>query len=73
MKDFRNCGNEAYNYAMSKEAANCALETIPTNVIYILYTKYKSDSVRFSSSDRGDIAKKKKQLYWNELYKRKTS
>ena len=48
--------------------------TIPTNTLYILYTKYKTDSVRLKSVDRrlAAEAKKKKAIYWDELVRRKT-
>ena len=50
MVDARNCSEEAFKYAMHKAYAD--VTTIPTNTLYILYTKYKTDSVRLKSVDR---------------------
>ena len=72
MVDARNCSEEAFKYAMHKAYAD--VTTIPTNTLYILYTKYKTDSVRLKSVDRrlAAEAKKKKASYWDELVRRKT-
>ena len=72
MLDARNCTEEAYNYAMTK--ANIDVTMIPTNTLYILYTKYKADSVRLKSTDKhlADAARQRKKIYWKELTRRKT-
>ncbi|MBT9841493.1 hypothetical protein [Blautia sp. MCC283] len=72
MLDAKNCTEEAYKYAMNKSEAD--VTTIPTNILYILYTKYKSDAVKLRRTDRclAADAKKKKTVYWNELARRKT-
>ena len=72
MLDAQNCTKEAFNYAMNKSDDD--VTTIPTNTLYILYTKYKSDAVRLKSTDRNMAAdaKKKIAVYWNELVRRKT-
>ena len=70
MVDYRNCTKDAFNYAMSKKDED--VTTLPMNILYILYTKFKSDSVRLSDSRLVADAKQRKTLYWNELYRRKT-
>lgn len=72
MLDARNCTEKAFNYAMNK--ADADVRTIPTNTLYILYTKYKADAVHLRKIDRNmaSEAKERKKMYWNELVRRKT-
>lgn len=70
MKDFKSCTQKAYDYAMSKKDAD--VSTIPLNILYILYTKFKSDSIHLTDRKLAADAKQRKIKYWNELYRRKT-
>ena len=73
MLDAKNCTKEAYNYAMNK--INEDINRIPTNSLYILYTKFKTDAVMLRNADNeaANEARRKKALYWNELVRRKTT
>lgn len=46
---------------------------IPQNVLYVLYTKYKSESVKLSATNRvlASDARRRKNMYWKELCRRK--
>lgn len=70
MLDYRNCTPETFNYAMSKKDAD--VSTLPMNILYILYTKFKSDAIHLSDKRLAADAKRRKNMYWDELYKRKT-
>ena len=53
---------------------NKDVDKIPTNYLYILYTKYKAEAVKLKAVDQLKAAKarERKQKYWKELYRRKT-
>ena len=53
---------------------NKDVDKIPTNYLYILYTKYKAEAVKLKAVDqlKAAEARKRKKKYWNELYRRKT-
>ena len=53
---------------------NKDVDKIPTNYLYILYTKYKAEAVKLKTVDqlKAMEARERKKKYWNELYRRKT-
>ena len=71
MLDFRNCSTETYDYAMRKKDSD--VTAIPQSVLYVLYTKYKSESVKLSATNRvlASDARRRKNMYWKELCRRK--
>lgn len=70
MLDFRNCSTETYDYAMRKKDSD--VTAIPQNVLYVLYTKYKSESVKLSATNRVLASDaRRKNMYWKELCRRK--
>ena len=72
MVDYKNCTDSMFKRAMSMK--NKAVDKIPINYLYILYTKYRAESVKLKNVDqlRATEARERKQKYWNELYRRKT-
>ena len=54
--------------------SNKAVDKIPISYLYILYTKYRAESVKLKTIDqlKAAEARERKQKYWNELYRRKT-
>ena len=72
MVDYRNCTDNMFNRAMAMK--NKDVDKIPTNYLYILYTKYKAEAVKLKAVDqlKAMEARERKKKYWNELYRRKT-
>lgn len=72
MVDYRNCTDNMFNSAMAMK--NKDVDKIPTNYLYILYTKYKAEAVKLKAVDqlKAAEARERKKKYWNELYRRKT-
>ena len=71
MVDYRNCTDNMFNSAMAMK--NKDVDKIPTNYLYILYTKYKAEAVKLKTVDqlKAMEARERKKKYWNELYRRK--
>lgn len=72
MVDYRNCTDNMFNSAMAMK--NKDVDKIPTNYLYILYTKYKAEAAKLKTVDqlKAMEARERKKKYWNELYRRKT-
>lgn len=72
MLDYRKCSEESYKRAMASKDKD--IRRIPREYLYILYTKYKADVVKLRAVDMEKAleAKRRKQMYWNELCRRKT-
>ncbi len=72
MVDYKNCTDSMFKRAMSMK--NKAVDKIPISYLYILYTKYRAESVKLKTIDqlKAAEARERKQKYWNELYRRKT-
>ena len=72
MVEYRNSTDDMINRAMAMK--NKDVDKIPTNYLYILYTKYKAEAVKLKAVDQLKAAKarERKQKYWKELYRRKT-
>ena len=72
MLDYRKCSEESYKRAMASKDKD--IRRIPREYLYILYTKYKADAVKLRAVDMEKAleAKRRKQMYWNELCRRKT-
>ena len=50
MVDYRNCTDDMFNRAMAMK--NKDVDKIPTNYLYILYTKYKAEAVKLKTVDQ---------------------
>lgn len=50
MVDYRNCTDDMFNRAMAMK--NKDVDKIPTNYLYILYTKYKAERICWSMFHR---------------------
>ena len=59
MVDYRNCTDDMFNRAMAMK--NKDVDKIPTNYLYILYTKYKAEAVKLKAVDQLKAAEARKE------------